>query len=193
MSKILGVGSILLAVALLAGLVITWALPNRAEAAPGGWQSGARGGGRSAVSPGARGTGYVAPGDLSDAEAKALLMALDDEYKAWAVYDQVIDDLGSVQPFTSIQRSEESHIAALKKLLERYGLDVPANNWTGTFSSFDTLAQACAAGVEAEVDNAALYDKLFSMVDNADIVRVFTRLQSASENNHLPAFELCAQ
>jgi len=46
--------------------------------------------------------------------------------------------------------------------------------------------------VQAEIDNAALYDELFSMVDNPDIVRVFTSLQQASQTKHLTAFERCA-
>jgi len=174
-------------------LVVTFALPNTAEAARGGRQDGARGGGQAAAAPALRGAAGVPAGDLSGAEEQALLMALDDEYKAWALYDQAIDDLGSVQPFDSIQRSEQSHIAALVRLFERYGLVVPANQWAGTFAAFDSLEEACAAGVQAEVDNAALYEKLSGMVDNADILRVFDRLQWASETRHLPAFESCAE
>ena len=162
-------------------------------AAPTGW--GQRGGGY-----GARGQGWngndghlVAPGgDLDDAEAEALQMALNDEYKAWSVYDQVIADFGPVQPFVNIQRAEESHIAALTRLMEAYGLDVPQNPWPGNVPTFDTLADACAGGVQAELDNAALYDQLFSMVDNPDIVQVFTALQRASLSQHLSAFERCA-
>lgn len=131
-------------------------------------------------------------GELDDSEVEALFMALDDEYKAWSVYDQVIADFGAVRPFTSIQKAEENHIAALVTLFERYGLEVPANTWPGNVPTFETLADACAAGVQAEIDNAALYDQLFSMVDNPDIVRVFTALQQASETKHLPAFERCA-
>ena len=29
-------------------------------------------------------------------------LALNDEYKAWAVHDQVISDLGAIVPFTNI-------------------------------------------------------------------------------------------
>jgi hypothetical protein len=58
--------------------------------------------------------------------------------------------------------------------------------------SLGSLADACAAGVQAEVDNAVLYDLLLEMADNQDIVRVFTSLQRASETRHLPAFESCA-
>jgi hypothetical protein len=131
-------------------------------------------------------------GDLSAWEEEALRIALQDEYKAWSVYDQVIADFGAVRPFTSIQKAEENHIAALVALFEGYGLDVPANEWVGNVPTFDTLAEACEAGVQAEIDNAALYDQLLSMVDNPDLVRVFTALQSASQDQHLPAFERCA-
>jgi hypothetical protein len=155
-----------------------------------------RGPGRQGSGQGGYGEGELsAPligGELTESEVEALLMALEDEYKAWSVYDRVIADFGAVRPFTSIQRAEENHIAALVTLFEGYGLDVPANEWPGKVPSFDTLAEACEAGVQAEIDNAALYDQLFSMVDNPDIVRVFAALQQASQDQHLPAFERCA-
>ncbi len=133
-------------------------------------------------------------GDLSELERDALMQALQDEYKAWSVYEQVIADFGAVRPFTNIQRAEENHIAALVNVFNAYGLDVPANEWQGNVPTFDTLAEACAGGVQAEIDNAALYDQLFNMVeeDNPDIIQVFTALQRASQNQHLPAFERCA-
>jgi len=155
-----------------------------------------RGRGRQGSGQGGYGEGEIDAsligGDLSESEVEALLMALEDEYKAWSVYEQVIADFGAVRPFTSIQRAEENHIAALVALFDGYGLDVPANEWPGDVPTFDTLAEACEAGVQAEVDNAALYDQLFSMVDNPDLVRVFTALQRASQDQHLPAFERCA-
>jgi rubrerythrin len=131
-------------------------------------------------------------GELDESEIKALNMALDDEYKAWSVYDQVIADLGTVRPFTSIQKAEENHIAALVTLFERHGLEVPVNTWPGNVPVFETLDDACEAGVQAEIDNAALYDELFSMVNSPIIERVFTALQRASQTKHLPTFERCA-
>jgi hypothetical protein len=130
--------------------------------------------------------------ELSESETEALHMALEDEYKAWSVYDQVIADFGQVRPFTNIRRAEENHIAALVALFQRYGLDVPISDWPGQVPTFDTLGQACEAGVQAEIDNAALYEQLFSMVDNPDIIQVFTALQQASQTKHLPAFDQCA-
>ncbi|MBN1954371.1 MAG: DUF2202 domain-containing protein [Anaerolineae bacterium] len=119
-------------------------------------------------------------------------MALDDEYKALATYLGVMDQFGQVAPFVSIARAEEQHIAALERLFDRYGLEVPENEWLGNTPAFDVVVDACVAGAQAEIDNAALYNQLFSMVDNPDIVRVFTRLSEASEYSHLPAFSSCA-
>ena len=118
---------------------------------------------------------YQATETLSASEIEALILALQDEYKALATYEQVMADFGSARPFSNIARAEEQHIAALSELFVAYGLDIPANEWLGQMPSFDSVTASCEAGVAAEVDNAALYDQLFSMVDNADIIAVFER------------------
>ena len=188
--KVLGIGAVVLVGALVIGVVAVLALPGAAEAAG----LARRGGGRAPADTTNSGecvdVGSVE--QLSASEVEALRMALDDEYKAWSVYEQVITDFGGVRPFASIQRAEESHIRALVRLFDRYGIDAPVNEWLGQVPSYDTLAEACEAGVQAEVDNGELYDELLSMVDNPDIVRVFIALQRASEIRHLPAFEYCA-
>ena len=58
-------------------------------------------------------------------------------------------------------------------------------------TSFASLSEACQAGVDAEIADAALYDELSPLVSHADILRVFSNLQQASLNSHLPAFEAC--
>jgi hypothetical protein len=191
LKKISGAGLIVLVGALVIGTVAVWALPSSAEAAYGGGRGAAR---RPSAAEPVRSAPVVddIAGDLTESEVDALLMALDDEYKAWSVYEQVIADFGEVRPFTSIQKAEENHIAALVTLFDRYGLEVPENEWVDNAPSFDTLAEACEAGVQAEIDNAELYAQLFDMVDNPDIIRVFTSLQRASQTKHLPAFETCA-
>jgi hypothetical protein len=188
--KILGIGAVVLVGALVIGILAVLALPDTVQAAA----LALRGGGRAPADTVRPGVSVDAGSteELSESEVEALLMALDDEYKAWSVYEQVIADLGAVRPFTSIQRAEESHISALLTLFDLYGLDAPVNEWLAQVPSLDTLAEACEAGVQAEVDNAALYDQLFDMVDNPDILRVFAALQKASETKHLPAFERCA-
>jgi hypothetical protein len=132
------------------------------------------------------------PGTLDEAEVDALVEAINDEYKALATYQTVVDTFGAVQPFTRIIRAEQQHIAALERLFVRYGVEIPANDWYGQVPEFESVTEACQAGVEAEIDNAALYDRLFAAVDEPDIIQVFTRLRDASQYNHLPAFETCS-
>jgi hypothetical protein len=133
-----------------------------------------------------------AAGELDEASQEALIEAINEEYGALATYEAVMDQFGTVQPFASVARSEERHVAALVTLFERYGLDVPAAPELDV-PEFDTLQDACEAGVQAEIADAALYDQLFEVVTAPDIVQVFTNLQNASLNNHLPAFEACVE
>ena len=118
--------------------------------------------------------------DLADAEIRALNAALDDEYHAWATYDQVIADFGEVAPFLHIREAEARQIDALRTLFARYGLAVPGNLWLGRVPRFSSLTEACAAGVAAEVANAALYDRVLSATERPDILGVFRRFQTAS-------------
>lgn len=188
--RVLGIGAVMLAVLAVMGAV--WALPHSAAAQA---YFGPRGADRPvAETPGGIAAILEDPyaGELSEAEVEALKLALVDEYRAWSTYETVIADFGAVRPFTNIQRAEENHIAALVALFNRYGLEVPVNEFAGNIPAFDTLAEACEAGVQAEIDNAALYDQLLSMVENPELVQVFTSLQEASQTKHLPAFERCA-
>ena len=132
----------------------------------------------------------VEPGTLDEAEVNALVEAINDEYKALMTYQKVVDTFGAVQPFASIMRAEQQHIAALERLFVRYGVEIPVNDWYDRVPAFDSVTAASAAGVQAEIDNAALYDGLFAAVDEPDIVQVFTRLRDASQDKHLPAFQM---
>lgn len=132
-------------------------------------------------------------GELPDSVVKALNSAIDDEYKARATYEAVINKLGSVRPFSMIIRAEEQHISLLKAIYDKYGLDIPSDPYQN-LEVASTKVENCSVGVQAEIDNAALYgDSLLPAVkDYPDIVSVFTKLMNASQNNHLPAFERCA-
>ena len=128
---------------------------------------------------------------LEDRESQALREALDDEYQAWATYDQVIDDFGPERPFINIRESEERHIDALRTLFERYDLRVPHNTWPGRVPRFASVRDACEAGVEGEIANAALYERLMQSTTRPDILAVFDNLRRASMERHLPAFRRC--
>ncbi|MBK9179468.1 MAG: DUF2202 domain-containing protein [Acidimicrobiales bacterium] len=122
-----------------------------------------------------------------------LLAALDDEYKARATYAQVLADFGDVRPFSNIVEAEQRHIDALERLFARYGLDMPPDPWPGQVARYGSLSEACAAGVEAEIDNAALYDRLLAGTTRNDLLDTYRNLQRASQENHLPAFRRCAE
>jgi hypothetical protein len=49
--------------------------------------------------------------NLNETEIHALHEALDDEYRAWATYDQVIADFGEVLPFRNIREAEAPYSA----------------------------------------------------------------------------------
>lgn len=198
--RVARIGAIVLAGALLVGAIAVWLLPGNAEAARQRGQVSTWASASIQVADNASGSVDASGTELSDSEQQALLAALEDEYKAWSFYEQVIAEFGAVRPFTSIQRAEENHIASLVSLFEAYGLEVPVNEWvvqgygdsTSLGSGPESVAEACELGVQAEVDNAALYDELLAMVDNVDIVQVFAALQAASQTRHLPALERCA-
>jgi hypothetical protein len=118
--------------------------------------------------------------------------ALNDEYKARAQYRKVIDKFGPVRPFINIVASEERHIAALLPLFRRYGIPVPEDNWAKRVTVPGTLQEACRIGVEAEIENMTMYDRLLAKTQKADVARVLAHLQAASRENHLPAFQRCA-
>lgn len=123
---------------------------------------------------------------------QALVDAIHDEYKAKALYQGVLEKFGDVRPFSAIVKAEQVHIRQLLLLFQRYGVDVPQDNWAGKVPEFDTVQDACEAGVQAEIENADMYDEFFSFVKEADIRATFTRLRNASEGKHLPAFQRCA-
>lgn len=132
-------------------------------------------------------------GPLSQVEAQGLLLALNDEYHAWAVYDRVLADHGTVQPFANIRNAESNHYTKLSYLFEEYNLVMPDNPWIEHVDDFETVEMACAGGVEAEEINALLYDHLLSTTDREGILTTYERLQWASLERHLPAFARCGE
>lgn len=116
---------------------------------------------------------------------------MDDEYKARATYRAVIERFGAIRPFSNIVESEGRHIAALLSLYERLGTPPPVDRWHGAVEAPATVEEACRAAVAAEEDNAAMYERLIAAVDDDDVRRVLRRLQAASRDNHLPAFQRC--
>ncbi len=131
--------------------------------------------------------------DLPEEMQQALNMAIEDEYKALSTYEAVLAKYGQVRPFSIIKGAEEQHIASLKALFDKYGLNVPTNTWRNSVTVPISVKQACQIGADAEIANAALYrEKLLPAVtEYEDITAVFTKLMNASQQKHLSAFERC--
>jgi hypothetical protein len=174
---LLAIGVFLLSQAGIVSAAVEWkGVPGR----PGGNNQGS----------GQVGSGYALT-PLSTAEQSALQSAILEEYGALNLYQSAITQLGNVYPFSQIVRSEQQHINALVRQATKYGVTVPANPGLSTQPTFTTLAQACQAGVNAEIADAALYDTLKPVTTHTDLLQVYNNLQSASLNSHLPAFQTC--
>ena len=136
-------------------------------------------------------TGVSARSDL-DADASALLQALDDEYRAEATYAAVIEQFGESRPFINIIEAERRHAVMAKAEMDRLGISYDQENpYLGTLAAPDTLLAACEQGVAAEVDNIALYDRLLPTIEDERVQATLAKLQWASRERHLPAFERC--
>ena len=123
-----------------------------------------------------------------------LTEAIDDEYKAQAIYRRVIHQFGDIAPFTNIAEAEGRHIEALLTLFNKYDIPVPRDEWITKAEAPDTILEACETGVSAEIENAAMYDKLLNAAaDYPDVQAVLKNLQRASQENHLPAFQRCVE
>ena len=117
-----------------------------------------------------------------------LTYAMEDEYLAYAEYAQIIDTFGSVRPFSNIINAEATHIEELATLFEAYGLAVPENTASDYVTVPDDISDALSAGVQAEINNIAMYDAFLSQTLPDDVRDVFEALRAASAK-HLTAFE----
>ena len=125
----------------------------------------------------------------SDAELEKMFTVLiNDEYKAQAEYEALIEEFGAVNPFVRIVKAEARHIDALETLFDAYDFDIPEDNGDKYAVVPDSLEEAYAIGVEAEIANIDLYEDYLKQDLPEDVERVFTNLMKASEN-HLRAFE----
>ncbi len=123
--------------------------------------------------------------------SQVLRIAVYDEFKAYETYTKIIEKFGLVQPFVNIKEAEAIHYGALIRLMEKYNVEVPINNWNPKIEIPNTIVECCEMGVAAEIDNIAMYNNLLAHVTQDDIKDVLYQLQAASFNNHLPAFRNC--
>ena len=125
-------------------------------------------------------------------DAEALRMALNDEYKAEATYDAVIEAFGEVRPFINIIEAERRHASRAKAEMDRLDISYdPVNPYLGKLEAPASLLAACEQGVEAEIENIALYDRILPTIADEAVKQTLTDLHWASRERHLPAFRRC--
>jgi len=124
---------------------------------------------------------------------QAIRIALYDEYAARAFYRRVVEAFGPQPPFANIVLAEEQHVAALSRLCERLGIPRPLDPFPAETTVAPTWRANLERGVAGEIANVQLYRNLLPQVSDREVRRVFSNLQAASLDNHLPAFQLALQ
>jgi hypothetical protein len=203
MKKVLSYGVVgLLAVALLAGTVYILLNPTEAQAGQGSTGGQGRGNGDNgagSLNQGARGRDRNE--ELSADEIEGILYMREEEKLARDVYLTLYDQW-SLPIFQNIANSEQTHMDAVERLIDRYGLTDPAaGNDAGEFtdqtlqSLYDdlvtmgsrSLADALRVGAAIEeIDILDLAERV-AQTDAVDIQRVYESLMIGSRN-HLRSF-----
>ncbi len=117
-----------------------------------------------------------------------LRYAIEDEYLARQEYESIMEEFGEQKPFSNIIKAEENHIAWLKGIYDDYGYEIPEDKAIDYIVLPDSIEQALELGVQAEIDNIAMYEKFLEQELPEDITDVFVELRDASKN-HLEAFK----
>lgn len=139
---------------------------------------------------------------ISAAESASLARMREEEQLAHDVYAVSLALYPQKSIFARIGDSEATHSAAIKTLLDRYGLTDPlAGRANGSFAtpemqalydrfvnaSQTSLVAALQVGVEIEELDIQDLTSQMAVIDNGDILMVYDNLQRASRN-HLRAF-----
>jgi hypothetical protein len=128
---------------------------------------------------------------LDDHTKTMVLEALIDEYKSRAFYRLVINTFGEIRPFSNIVEAEDTHARALEILCGHFGIPLPRDDWEGKLEPPSSVLKACQAGIQGEHENIAMYDRFLRQTKVPEVLALFQRLQAASRQHHLPAFERC--
>lgn len=142
--------------------------------------------------------------ELSQEERDGLIHMRIEEKLARDVYI-VMGELWNHKVFLNIQLSEQKHMEAVKRLLDKYSVSDPlTTDSVGVFpdpqfqqlynqlvqQGNQSLQEALLVGKAIEELDIADLTFQLTFVDNPDIIRVYQNLKAASEN-HLAAFLRC--
>lgn len=135
--------------------------------------------------------GYGAKGALVDNDmsiSDMLMYAAQDEYLARAEYEAIIEEFNVSRPYSNIMRSEETHLDSLRDIYETYSIEFPSDTSKEQLVIPTSLLEAAKVGVQAEIDNIAMYEEFLTYDLPDDIEEVFNSLLEGSLN-HLEAFQ----
>lgn len=134
---------------------------------------------------------YGAQGALAATDLtleQMLAFAVQDEYIARLEYQEIMAAFNVQAPYANIMRSEESHLELLRGIYASRGEEFPADTAAEHLVMPTSLLEAAQNGVQAEIDNIAMYDRFLTFELPADVAAVFTELRNGSVN-HLNAFQ----
>lgn len=117
-----------------------------------------------------------------------LRYALEDERLALAEYEYILKEFDVSRPFSNIIKAEQSHEKAVLYLYDVYGFEIVDFDASSHLVVPDNLEEIYNIGVEAEINNIAMYDKFLTYDLPDDVRRVFESLKKGSIS-HLEAFE----
>lgn len=144
----------------------------------------------------------VAQGTLTEAEKSTLQAMAEEEKLAGDLYQAFAGRYPAAAVFERIAAAEDQHLAAVRTLLDRYGLaDPTAGQAAGAFTTASVqatydrlLAQglqnqtaALAVGRQVEQADIAALQQAATSLDAPDVLRVYQHLLAASRQ-HLAAF-----
>lgn len=135
--------------------------------------------------------GYGSKGALADNDltlADMLTYAAQDEYLAHSEYEKIIEKFGTQNPYSNTVKAEQTHLLTLKDLYVTYRMTFPEDTSNEYLVVPNSLLDAAKTGVQAEIDNIAMYKKFLTYELPSNVRDVFESLKAASES-HLDAFQ----
>ncbi|MEA3337568.1 MAG: DUF2202 domain-containing protein [Chloroflexota bacterium] len=145
--------------------------------------------------------GSTTSSNLTGDEADGLQFMVEEEKLARDVYLTLYEEW-NFRIFQNIARAEQTHMDAIRTLLDRYNVEDPTiGSEIGEFTNLDlqelydslvdlgseSLADALAVGGDIEEIDIFDLEEYIEATDRADIIQVYERLLWGSEN-HLRAF-----
>ncbi len=144
-------------------------------------------------------SGPILAAGLTQDEIDDLVYMREEEKLARDVYIALYEEWG-LTIFSNISKSEQTHMDAIKTLLDRYGRPDPVQG-VGVFTNGDlqelynelidkgflSVTDALEVGVIIEETDIADLEAALARTTHKDIIRVYTNLKAGSLN-HLQAF-----